>query len=229
MKHEPTFSQGSTTTQRSFEAIAYEAPFLIEKLLKDHIVETAQEGEALFTEVKRYFVLGRSDVSRIWQMHSLRIDEVWHQFVLFTRQYMDFCERFFGCYIPHSPGNAPETKMATTIETASFEQFRSRYEALFGAPLPDLWYDERNVTIQRRIFNSHAGSLKLRDDDGMVDLLNPGGDVLLSANELARDALDFVARTGAFYVRELPGDLDNDEKIALVATLVEHKLLRLAS
>ena len=47
MKHEQTFSQGSTTTQCSFEAIAYEAPFLIEKLLKDHIVETAQEGDCL--------------------------------------------------------------------------------------------------------------------------------------------------------------------------------------
>jgi hypothetical protein len=224
-----TASAERATAQCSSEAMAYEAPFLIEKLLKDHIVESAEEGEALFAEVKRYFVLARSDVGKIWQMHSLRIDEVWHQFVLFTRQYMDFCQRFFGGYIPHNPGNAPETKIAAAVETASFEQFRNRYEALFGAPLPDLWYDERNVTIRRRVINEHAGSLALRDDDGMVDLLGPGGDVLLSVNELARDALAFVARTGAFYVRELPGDLDDDEKIALVAALVESRLLRLAS
>ena len=63
----------------------------------------------------------------------------------------------------------------------------------------------------------------------MVDLLSPRGDVLLTINELARDALAFVAHTGAFYVRELPGDLDDDEKIALIATLVENRLLRLAS
>jgi len=211
------------------EAMAYEAPFLIEKLQKDHIVESVEEGEALFAEVKRYFVLARSDGSKIWQMHSLRIDEVWHQFVLFTRQYMDFCQRFFGGYIPHSPGNAPETKIAAVVETASFEQFRNRYEALFGTPLPDLWYDERNVTIRRRVINEHAGVLTLREDDGMVDLLRPDGDLLFSINDFARDALTFVARTGAFYVRELPGELDDDEKIALVAALVENKLLRLAS
>ena len=51
------------------------------------------------------------------------------------------------------------------------------------------------------------------------------GDVLLSVNKIAREALAFVARTGAFYVRELPG-LTNEEQVALIATLVEHKLLR---
>jgi hypothetical protein len=40
--------------------------------------------------------------------------------------------------------------------------------------------------------------------------------------------MSFIAETGAFYVRELPGGLGDDEKIALIATLVEHKLLRLA-
>jgi len=224
-----TGSAELATAQCFAEAMAYEAPFLIEKLQKDHIVENAKEGEALFAEVKRYFVLARSDGSKIWQMHSLRIDDVWHQFVLFTRQYMDFCQRFFGGYIPHSPGNAPETKIAAVVETASFEQFRNRYEALFGTPLPDLWYDERNVTIRRRVINEHAGVLTLREDDGMVDLLRPDGDLLFSINDFARDALTFVARTGAFYVRELPGELDDDEKIALVAALVENKLLRLAS
>jgi hypothetical protein len=60
----------------------------------------------------------------------------------------------------------------------------------------------------------------------MIDLLTPAGDVLVSVNEFARDALSFVARTGAFYVRELPGDLTDDEKVALVATLVEYRILR---
>jgi isocitrate dehydrogenase len=64
----------------------------------------------------------------------------------------------------------------------------------------------------------------------MIELVTPKGDMLLSVNELARNALDFVAQTTpVFYVRELPGDLEDDEKIALVATLVEYKLLRVAS
>jgi hypothetical protein len=38
-----------------------------------------------------------------------------------------------------------------------------------------------------------------------------------------------VSDAGAFYVGELPGGLEDDEKVALVATLLQHRLLRLAS
>jgi hypothetical protein len=46
-------------------------------------------------------------------------------------------------------------------------------------------------------------------------------------SDLAVDALRFIADTGAFYVRELPGELTSAEKVGLVAALVEMKLLRL--
>jgi hypothetical protein len=60
----------------------------------------------------------------------------------------------------------------------------------------------------------------------MVDLIGRNGRVLFSVSEIARDALRFVLDTGAFYVRELPGNLTDDEKVALIATLVDMKLLR---
>ncbi len=211
------------------DALEYEAPFVIEKLVKTRIVETADEGEALFAEAKKYLVLVRTDETKIWQMHSLRVDEAWHQFILFTKQYSDFCQRFFGRFIHHSPSNAPEeTEGAATIPVASFVMFRDRYEELFGIPLPDLWYDERSVTPERRVLNERAGRLTLRDSGEMLELVTPTGDVLLSVNEVARDALGFACRTGAFYVRELPGGLTDHEKVALVATLVECRVLRLA-
>jgi hypothetical protein len=216
-------------TSRAFDSLDYNAPFLIEKLVKDRIVETPEEAEALFTEVKRYIVICAIDHTKGWHMYSLRIDECWHQFILFTRQYVEFCKQYFGRYIPHSPSNAPEAKSAVSIGTTTFQQFNERYEELFGTPVPDVWYDARNITTRRRVLNDHAGQLTLQDNEGMVELLNPRGDILLSVNELARDALAFIAQTGAFYVRELPGDLDEDEKVAFVATLVQCKLLRLAS
>jgi hypothetical protein len=60
----------------------------------------------------------------------------------------------------------------------------------------------------------------------MVDLVDWDGRVLLSVSEIAREALQFTADTGAFYVRELPGDLTEGEKVALVSALVELKVLR---
>jgi hypothetical protein len=216
----------------AIDALTYEAPFLIEKLLKDHIVDSAEEARALFTEVKRYIVLVRSDDTTPWKMYSLRVDEVWHQFVLFTWEYINYCQRFFSTYIQHNPSNAPEPTTMSVVKSPSapsFEGFQNRYQELFGVPLPDVWYDEKSVTTQRRVLNDYAGKLTLRDGEGMVDLLSATGEVLLSLSQFARDALAFMARTGAFYVRELPGDLTDEEKVALIATLVENKLLRVAA
>jgi hypothetical protein len=212
----------------ALDALGYEAPFLIEKLVKDRVVDSAEEGEALFAEVKKYLVMAATDESRSWHMHSLRIDAVWHQFILFTRQYMEFCRRYFGRYIPHSPSNAPELKGGRAAAPASFDEFRDRYRELFGMALPDLWLDARNVTVRRRVINDHAGALSLHAQGDEVELVAPGGRVLLCANALAQEALAFVAVTGSFYVRELPGDLTEEEKVGLVATLMECRVLRAA-
>lgn len=208
------------------DALGYEAPFLIEKLLREGIVDTPEEGEALFHEVKRYLVLAHVDRSFTFDMHSLRVDGVWHQFILYTVEYSDFCRRFFGRYLHHSPSNAPEARSAPRAPVASFEKFRERYEKLFGAALPGVWYDERSVTPNRRIFNRSAGKLGLRQQDHMIDLVGPAGDVVFSVNDFGRDALSFIAATGVFYVRELPGELDNEEKVALIEALVEARLLK---
>ena len=186
-------------------ALDYEAPFLIEKLVKDRVVETPAEARSLFLEVKRYLVLAASDDRRGWHMYSLRIDECWHQFILFTQQYIEFCQRYFGRYLPHSPSNAPMAGPASDGSATTFEEFVDRYRALFGIALPDDWYDERNVTVNRRVLNDRAGWVVVREQAGSVELATPHGEVLVAVNDLAAQALAFVARTGAFYVRELPG------------------------
>jgi hypothetical protein len=211
------------------EALAYEAPFLIEKLLKERIVETAEEGLALFAEVKKFFVLVHLEDTLSWDMYSLRVDEVWHQFVLFTREYTDFCMRFFGHYIEHAPSNAPPGDAQDWREEASFEDLQGIYQELFGGPLPDAWYDDRSVTPRRRVLNDFAGKLSLRDEGDRVGLLAPDGNVLLSVDGLGREALAFIAHTGAFYVREVPGGLTDEEKVALVAALVQGQVLRVGS
>jgi hypothetical protein len=213
---------------RVAEVLGFEAPYLIEKLIKNCVVDSVAEGEELFREVKRYLVLCDLDQSRVWNMYSLRVDEAWHQFILFTRQYMEFCQRFFGRYIPHNPSNAPKVEYSRPAEKTSFKQFHSRYQDLFGERLPDVWYDETTITLNRRLFSRWEGPLTVRADGDTVELLNADGDLLFAVNDLARAALEFIADTGAFYVRELPGDLQDDEKLALTAALVECKVLRSA-
>lgn len=208
--------------------LEFTAPYLIEKLIKDRLVDTPEEGEVLFAEAKKFLILSFIDVDVSWDMYSTRIDETWHKFVLFTMQYADFCHRHFGRYLHHNPDNAPAAPGGEQLKPSTFPHFRARYEAFFGAPLPDAWLDERSVSLSRRVINHHAGDARVTVEDGMACLTSAGGRTDVVVNDIARDALEFIACTGAFYVRELPGVLTDDEKVGLVATLVEHRILRVA-
>jgi hypothetical protein len=222
------------------ELFAFEAPYLVEKLVKDRIVDDPEEAEALFREVKRYLLLCRVDRSRMWQMHSLRVDHCWHELVLFTGEYIAFCRRFFGGYVPHSPSNAPEYEGGDDTPAATYDEFQARYASFFGEELPAIWQDDRAVLPHRRVINDDVGRMSVAVVDDRAELslaLHHDHDheddgaplVLLRVNAFAADALAFIARTGAFYVRELPGDLDDDEKVDLVATLVREGALRVGT
>jgi hypothetical protein len=210
-------------------ALEFDAPFLIEKLVKDHAVASDDEARALFLEVKRYLVLVAADPTVAWSMYSLRVDHIWHQFILFTRQYIDYCRQNFDKYVQHAPSTSPPAEGLARLTPSTFRMFADRYEELFSEPLPDLWYDEKNVTLDRRIVNFRAGSFSLRDDGEMVELLNGKGDPVFAIDQVARPALEFISVTGTFFVREVPGEIDDDQRIVMVSTLVENRLLDLAA
>ena len=217
-----------TAAARWSRALSYDAPFLVAKLVKDHVVDDPDEALALFREVKRYLVLTAERRDVAWSMYSLRVDAIWHQFILFTTQYIDYCRDNFGRYVQHAPSTAPRVEGAHRGTASTFALFRAQYRELFGEELPDLWYDETNVRIDTRIVNARAGALHVRRDD-MVTLLDAGGEPLFAVEDVAGPALEFIARTGTFFVRELPGALRDDQRIAVIATLVEHRVLDLAA
>jgi hypothetical protein len=213
-------------------ALQYTAPFLIEKLVKDQIVRDAGEAELLFMEVKRYLVLSRLDRDISWDMYSRRVDEVWHQFALFTHEYAEFCTRFFGSFVHHRPSNAPTSTAELTSGPASspstFADFRARYLEVFQQELPESWIDALNVSENSRLICEKPGQFTVSEAGGRVSLVDDTGVVQFSVDSLAASALEFIATTGAFYVRELPGDLTDEERTAMAALLVETHLLRIA-
>ena len=162
-------------------------------------------------------------------MYSVRVDEAWHAFLLYTDQYTRFCMRFFGRYIGHAPTNGPRAEAPDhpLRPELTFLEFRERYEALFGKPLPDVWYNARGITPARRMFNDWR-DVWWCDVDSVVELLDDKGEAIVAVNDIAYDALEFIARTGAFYVRELTGALTDREKVALIEALMSAGALRIA-
>lgn len=65
-------------------------------LMVKHTQDVEKPGDI---SVPRTFVLQKS-------MEPL--DKMWHEFILFTREYHEFCDRFFGEYIHHIPCSEKE-------------------------------------------------------------------------------------------------------------------------
>jgi hypothetical protein len=204
------------------EYVAFRAPYVIEKLVMNKTCATAAEAEALFEEAKRYLWLQESDRSLAFPMFSLRVDEAWHQFVLFSVEYTSFCERFFGRYLHHAPANAPPTH---ATREATWDEFVDAYEKLFGARPPALWDDALSVCGDRRVIRDRDVEVR-REGDKVA--LYEGEQLLLRVDAWGEPALAFVARYPIFYVRELPGLKDADRR-ALVRGLMASRTLRVAA
>lgn len=73
-----------------------------------------EDANEIFTETKRWLWLcakkgqevkeGRAEFFAIPLFdEAYAIDLMWHTFILFTQDYFDFCETYFGGYIHHQP------------------------------------------------------------------------------------------------------------------------------
>ena len=67
-------------------------------------------AEELFIELMRWLYLcaratepGTRGVGVSIYPEILRIDDMWHAFILHTRDYADFCTHYFGQFIHHDP------------------------------------------------------------------------------------------------------------------------------
>lgn len=217
-------------TDHIAELLAWQAPYLEAKLLRLGVVETREQARGLFQEVKKYLILADRDRERAIPMFSARVDEVWHQFVLFTAEYAEFCSRFAGRFLHHVPDESlrPAGESGPAPEL-SFAEFRADYEALFGE-LSAAWMDELSVTATSRLASTGAARpLAVRLDGDRAQLVHEGARPALvcSVDARAGAALQFMAREHCFLVRELPGLKHDDERIALCRPLVKFGVLRL--
>lgn len=125
-------------TEEQFDSLSrlerFEAPYLEEKLLKEGEFSSSQEYKGAFGEFKRYVAL--VDLNRgkdVMSMTSKGVDEVWHQFILFTPQYHDFCDEMLGRYLHHVPKTSHTPSNPTG--TKNFIKF---YQEAFGY-IPSIW------------------------------------------------------------------------------------------
>lgn len=61
------------------------------------------------------------------------VDDVWHEFILCTKVYIDFCQQHFDRIIHHYPGGTIEKNQG------QFQKTIDLYKIYFGTPEPHIW------------------------------------------------------------------------------------------
>jgi hypothetical protein len=117
-------------------AMAYPMSDILTRYRKDTGVSArvAREHER---ELKRYLALcaTRPRGAPGYPMAG-PVDALWHTFLLFTREYADFCEKVAGHFLHHVPARegGPAVPATTLLE------FLRDYERAYGEPAPNhIW------------------------------------------------------------------------------------------
>lgn len=88
------------TSEEHLPMMAYSHPSLINRLQEKRQISEI-EAEELFDDTKRFLYLCAE--SSVPMSPPPAIDDCWHHFILFTRDYARFCTEFFGVFLHHRP------------------------------------------------------------------------------------------------------------------------------
>ncbi len=113
------------------DELIHRNPILIERIA-NALNCNAQEAVDALREVLRFmFLVSREENKQLTPSHC--VDMAWHEFILCTKAYQEFCEVHFGRMIHHFPGGSK------AVHNEQFVRTLMQYETLFGKPEPIFW------------------------------------------------------------------------------------------
>jgi len=128
--------------QESITAIMqYQMPHVLTRCKKDYKYSD-EDVVILEQEFKRFMALSlyESSDGLGTGMFSSDVDNLWHSFLLFTKEYADFCHEHIGHFVHHVP-ELDEEKSIEQRQAAlkDFQAFIQNYEAIFHEELHPIW------------------------------------------------------------------------------------------
>ncbi len=79
-------------------------------LLKKYPHLAPKDTDLIIKALREYFIIATIANGRMVSMPSQAVDEAWHEFLLFTREYQKFCHKAFGRYFHHHPAEAMKSQ-----------------------------------------------------------------------------------------------------------------------
>ena len=76
---------------------------LFEKLMKRHPQLSLKDCQLVAHGLRQFFLAHLKSGRKFVSMPSQVVDDLWHEFILYTKNYELFCRRAFGRFMHHTP------------------------------------------------------------------------------------------------------------------------------
>jgi hypothetical protein len=123
---------GSLSVSSSENLVFLENDTIVSKIMKQMNVDETR-AKSLFQDVQRF--LWMSSKTDDPSIPSPTIDDAWHEFILFTREYAEFCKKNCGRFIHHEPHTGD---VASEVDVLTLHPTIDLMHSVFGEkPTPD--------------------------------------------------------------------------------------------
>lgn len=90
------------------KALDYPLPHVVARYKKDYKVSD-EDAKIHETELKKFLILAAENYpDKKTEMYSKKVDDFWHTFLLFTKDYEKYCKEVLGQFVHHVPKTEEE-------------------------------------------------------------------------------------------------------------------------
>jgi hypothetical protein len=108
--------RNGATPERVAYIQGYSFPPLLRQKVRDAYPNLTDSDVAhVLDGLRQWFFVCLHARGRTVGMPSEAVDEAWHEFILITRAYTEFCDNAFGRYLHHTPAAAMDSSMAESL------------------------------------------------------------------------------------------------------------------
>ncbi len=123
--------ENTQTTASLEDILSYTNEDVIDRFLSIYDMEES-EALSIFEETKKWLWLSSKGINFVIDDSLLIIDEMWHNFILFTKDYDAFCHQYFGRYIHHQPSTRAEKEKWFEDVEKSLKEYKKLLTVQYG-------------------------------------------------------------------------------------------------
>lgn len=122
------------------QIMAYQMPNITKRCQTDFGYSDA-DMVLLEKELKRFLSMCIILDSDYLGIYSKDVDNLWHTFILFTKEYAEFGQNYAGRFVHHAPEiNDHKTPDEIAKSREGFRDFIKKYKQLFGEDAHNIWF-----------------------------------------------------------------------------------------